>query len=76
MNVYNWLVISIHALRGEGDDSSTGSELSVLISIHALRGEGDRVFFQLDKLIVGISIHALRGEGDDTTGIVAHRDGA
>lgn len=34
--------ISIHALRGEGDNhqKKTGKDL-ILISIHALRGEGD-----------------------------------
>ena len=33
--------ISIHALRGEGDNDSTRPCLSSRISIHALRGEGD-----------------------------------
>ena len=34
--------ISIHALRGEGDDiASTASPKPLAISIHALRGEGD-----------------------------------
>ena len=38
----NTVVISIHALRGEGDMMSRGVEmLSDSISIHALRGEGD-----------------------------------
>ena len=35
------LAISIHALRGEGDDIPPESVLIVDISIHALRGEGD-----------------------------------
>ena len=48
-----WL-ISIHALREEGDVGSAGIGLSIeLISIHALRG-----------LLQEISIHALREEGD------------
>ena len=35
--------ISIHALRGEGDENFYGyEEISEDISIHALRGEGDR----------------------------------
>ena len=35
-------VISIHALRGEGDDNRHLAErVKMLISIHALRGEGD-----------------------------------
>ena len=33
--------ISIHALRGEGDDSSIDKGVDRIISIHALRGEGD-----------------------------------
>ena len=35
------LMISIHALRGEGDESRAVCGLDVKISIHALRGEGD-----------------------------------
>ena len=34
-------VISIHALRGEGDIINTNTNETVYISIHALRGEGD-----------------------------------
>ena len=33
--------ISIHALRGEGDDFMEQHKTVRLISIHALRGEGD-----------------------------------
>ena len=33
--------ISIHALRGEGDDDMIYSKEEMNISIHALRGEGD-----------------------------------
>ena len=35
-------LISIHALRGEGDRSVLDGGQSSEISIHALRGEGDR----------------------------------
>ena len=58
------VVISIHALREEGDAfTSNSSSGTSVISIHALREEGDRhrtyscVFHE-------ISIHALREEGD------------
>ena len=34
--------ISIHALRGEGDDFGGKRHTLTVISIHALRGEGDR----------------------------------
>ena len=56
--------ISIHALRGEGDDKLIAFEDKLAISIHALRGEGD---FNAAPTYsdFGISIHALRGEGDD-----------
>ena len=57
-------VISIHALRGEGDKTLLLFFFCVImISIHALRGEGDvnDMGDEWDKLI---SIHALRGEGD------------
>ena len=57
-------LISIHALREEGDTafrlcSHDGQD----ISIHALREEGD---IQLNPIIKSkiISIHALREEGD------------
>ena len=57
-------VISIHALRGEGDGSYADAVVEKSkISIHALRGEGDYgvlYYFSCN----GISIHALRGEGD------------
>ena len=55
--------ISIHALRGEGDDIFVKHTRFSAISIHALRGEGDihDTDFNAWKLI---SIHALRGEGD------------
>ena len=34
-------MISIHALRGEGDYQGAGTGTGTGISIHALRGEGD-----------------------------------
>ena len=41
--IYGFIHISIHALRGEGDDVSPSPKEAVeTISIHALRGEGDR----------------------------------
>ena len=55
--------ISIHALRGEGDNGKGGIFTTVVISIHALRGEGDHRVAKADRF-KRISIHALRGEGD------------
>ena len=56
--------ISIHALRGEGDDLKVrGAIVLDGISIHALRGEGDPSD-RVRRVLRGISIHALRGEGD------------
>ena len=57
------VVISIHALREEGDGDLLPVGRVRVISIHALREEGD------DKrvckgVILIISIHALREEGD------------
>ena len=56
-------MISIHALREEGDEGGEYSRAGEWISIHALREEGDlhqvRVVPQRR-----ISIHALREEGD------------
>ena len=57
------LMISIHALRGEGDLFASNLAWILYISIHALRGEGD-FKDSADKLKDAISIHALRGEGD------------
>ena len=34
-------LISIHALRGEGDEEFIRHSAVLIISIHALRGEGD-----------------------------------
>ena len=36
-----YAIISIHALRGEGDLYHIVKNINALISIHALRGEGD-----------------------------------
>ena len=58
------VLISIHALREEGDVLDGGSDNAQdLISIHALREEGDRRF-SLPPPARTISIHALREEGD------------
>ena len=64
-NKHRGLIISIHALRGEGDNNKGARAQTSGISIHALRGEGD---FKPDKVydFIYISIHALRGEGDDS----------
>ena len=57
-------VISIHALRVEGDPRPDHRRFQPqLISIHALRVEGDRKNLAEDLKYV-ISIHALRVEGD------------
>ena len=58
-------IISIHALRVEGDDYTLQACFVERISIHALRVEGDFIYF-LAYLDVIISIHALRVEGDFT----------
>ena len=59
-------LISIHALRGEGDSHLLAVfQIHRQISIHALRGEGDSLTRQIFTLRFIISIHALRGEGDD-----------
>ena len=56
-------IISIHALREEGDRFGLCAALPVHISIHALREEGD-VYPQPVECGNDISIHALREEGD------------
>ena len=62
--IIDFLKISIHALRGEGDIDYKDLGHFSIISIHALRGEGDRTpLFSCQHSSV-ISIHALRGEGD------------
>ena len=57
-------IISIHALREEGDDRAAGLSVQRIISIHALREEGDTVIRVGNLLVGNISIHALREEGD------------
>ena len=58
------IVISIHALREEGDRNMLCDlDHNVIISIHALREEGDLSQLLLSKRLA-ISIHALREEGD------------
>ena len=58
-------MISIHALRVEGDITTKVYTLSLDISIHALRVEGDlAATLTAYDTITGISIHALRVEGD------------
>ena len=56
-------LISIHALREEGDLKLLDCYIYQCISIHALREEGDRRRHLLYNG-VHISIHALREEGD------------
>ena len=65
LNPADGYVISIHALREEGDFSPLGGVEKWLISIHALREEGD-VTFTVKNVPADISIHALREEGDST----------
>ena len=57
-------MISIHALREEGDTSTLKMDLCSGISIHALREEGDLVLCAIGVSSENISIHALREEGD------------
>ena len=57
-------MISIHALREEGDPGMPRPLRTVCgISIHALREEGD-ILTCLIAFRISISIHALREEGD------------
>src|SRR5690606_16039334 len=57
--------VSIHALRGEGDNSAALNVAGARwVSIHALRGEGDVVWWVCSVDCGNVSIHALRGEGD------------
>ena len=58
------IVISIHALREEGDLVFLKRRAWGHISIHALREEGDNYYDYVDTLRESISIHALREEGD------------
>ena len=45
-------VISIHALRGEGDLDPEAKRLPLIISIHALRGEGDPKYSVLSTALL------------------------
>ena len=58
------MVISIHALREEGDDDFRPDRGGRAISIHALREEGDLCKTVSRAAQQWISIHALREEGD------------
>ena len=60
---FMWMIISIHALREEGDLQAMADPDKIAISIHALREEGDfaALVYHGKK---EISIHALREEGD------------
>ena len=59
------IVISIHALREEGDVLMwVVMDNGKKISIHALREEGDHCCPRCCLHTLGISIHALREEGD------------
>ena len=60
-----FVLISIHALREEGDQALQSAPGTVpLISIHALREEGDTTLAATLARTYKISIHALREEGD------------
>ena len=61
---YQTIVISIHALREEGDQAAALLHGKAdAISIHALREEGDALM-SANNVTPEISIHALREEGD------------
>ena len=57
-------IISIHALREEGDPQALLVQPREPISIHALREEGDTSRAGRHQQETTISIHALREEGD------------
>ena len=61
-------MISIHALREEGDASYIDVPATCVISIHALREEGDPGEALQETKVQDISIHALREEGDPYNG--------
>ena len=63
-------LISIHALREEGDGGAGRQDRDEqVISIHALREEGDRPLMITSSHLPYISIHALREEGDSSSGV-------
>ena len=57
--------ISIHTLRGEGDELD-GAIVSITMDFnpHPPWGGRQLVFPVIQKRIISISIHTLRGEGD------------
>ena len=59
-----WLEISIHSLRMEGDTNIWDIKACTGISIHSLRMEGDFLFVRIQRYLI-ISIHSLRMEGDN-----------
>ena len=63
-NKFFFKVISIHALREEGDIGFAVVFQGKKISIHALREEGDTSVPFMPRKSCLISIHALREEGD------------
>ena len=66
-------LISIHALREEGDEDLIEPEaVERKISIHALREEGDVITGRYGDM-EQISIHALREEGDVIHGLIFTR---
>ena len=66
------VVISIHALRVEGDYGYSRESIEAKISIHALRVEGDKESDLMAVKTLDISIHALRVEGDSKNGQSFH----
>ena len=60
--------ISIHALREEGDRSSTTKAPTGTISIHALREEGDQWDANVDQLArENEKLRAAQGQVDQST---------
>ena len=69
-----FVVVSIHAFRGEGDSTTRTVYHARAVSIHAFRGEGDST--QSDwRRSFAVSIHAFRGEGDAPLGAVRKKRG-
>ena len=64
LRIRRLIVISIHALREEGDPRLAFLGAAGVISIHALREEGDALPSLKSVRPSAISIHALREEGD------------
>ena len=66
---YHAVVISIHALRGEGDEK-TGTLLERYTEFQSTPSVGRATLIdELKRVGNSISIHALRGEGDDNPSI-------